>query len=298
MEPYITVIVPHYNNQSSIKKTISSVLNQSYKKFELIIIDDCSDDVKMLENIISGFNDNRISLIKHTTNKNGSAARNTGIANANGEWIAYLDADDEWEKDHLINYVKLLDDSSENTLFYCKSVVKTNDIDDIIMPLSALNAQSISDYLFCSDGFIPTPSFFISKKASLKIRWNENLKRHQDYDLLLNMEKNGIKFKMSDHTGVIIHWEDNDTESKGGTWKFSYNYVKTHKQLFTNTGYNCFVLKHVVYALFQKRNVIKGLTIFFNECSVSDFNFKDYIFLLNYLIFGNLRLIYKLNKLF
>ena len=97
----ISTIIPHYNNQTTIARAISSVLKQTYQNFEIIIVDDFSIDINLLENILSSFNTDKIILIKHSKNKNGSVARNTGVSNAKGEYIAFLDADDEWNNNHL-----------------------------------------------------------------------------------------------------------------------------------------------------------------------------------------------------
>ncbi len=92
--PLVSVILPTYNRGKLVSKSINSVLNQSYNNFELIIVDDGSTD--QTEKIINSFNDNRIVYLKHNYNKHASAARNTGIAKSKGEFIAFLDDDDQW----------------------------------------------------------------------------------------------------------------------------------------------------------------------------------------------------------
>src|SRR5690625_1682678 len=94
-----------YNKEKHITKTINSVLNQTYKKFELIIIDDGSID-RSLE-VVEKFNDSRIKVF--TFENNGvSVARNLGIEKAKYNYIAFLDADDEWEENFLFNVKKLI----------------------------------------------------------------------------------------------------------------------------------------------------------------------------------------------
>jgi len=94
--PTISVIIPTYNRSNLLKRAINSVLNQTFKDFELIVVDDNSaDDTKEVVNRF-GAGDSRIKYIRHKRNKGGSAARNTGIKHAKGEYIALLDDDDEW----------------------------------------------------------------------------------------------------------------------------------------------------------------------------------------------------------
>lgn len=99
-----SVIIPLYNKECEIKRTVRSVLAQTVKDFELIIIDDGSTDngpAKVLE-----FNDPRIKLISQE-NKGVSAARNRGISEAQNELISFLDADDEWAEDYLETIIRL-----------------------------------------------------------------------------------------------------------------------------------------------------------------------------------------------
>jgi len=96
MIPTVSVIVPVYNRAGTIVRSLESVLAQSYKDFELIIVDDGStDDTGGLVRALA-FRDNRIRYMRHDTNFGQSRARNTGIAASRGRYIAYQDSDDEW----------------------------------------------------------------------------------------------------------------------------------------------------------------------------------------------------------
>ena len=94
--PKVSVIIPTHNRAHLIGRSIQSVLNQTYQDFEIIVVDDGSTD--NTKDIIEKFQkkDNRIKYIRHEKNKGGSAARNTGIKAARGEYIAFQDSDDEW----------------------------------------------------------------------------------------------------------------------------------------------------------------------------------------------------------
>ena len=97
----ISVIIPSYNRETTIKRSVQSVLNQSYTDLEVIVVDDCStDDTSSVVNRIMA-RDNRVKYIKHEINAGACAARNTGIAAASGEYIAFQDSDDSWRKDKL-----------------------------------------------------------------------------------------------------------------------------------------------------------------------------------------------------
>lgn len=95
----VSIITPTYNDSRFIKETIKSILNQTHKNIELIIIDDCSTDDTF--NIVKTFKDDRIVLLKNEKNCGTAYSRNLGIANASGDYIAFLDADDLWDKDKI-----------------------------------------------------------------------------------------------------------------------------------------------------------------------------------------------------
>ena len=90
--------MPVYNRKDIVLDSINSVLNQSYENFELIIVDDASDDgtAELLKEI----DNNKIKVIFHEVNQDASAARNTALKEANGKYIAYLDSDNLFEKDY------------------------------------------------------------------------------------------------------------------------------------------------------------------------------------------------------
>jgi len=92
--PKVSVIIPTYNRAHLVGRAIRSVLNQTYQDFEIIVVDDHSTD--NTEEVVKSFNDPRIRYIRHEKNRGGSAARNTGIRAARGEYIAFLDDDDYW----------------------------------------------------------------------------------------------------------------------------------------------------------------------------------------------------------
>lgn len=100
----ISIVIPLYNKERSIAKTLECVLSQTWQDFEVVVVDDGSTDRSA--EVVKRCTDPRIRLISQK-NAGVSAARNRGIAEARGEWVALLDADDEWEPDYLATQVAL-----------------------------------------------------------------------------------------------------------------------------------------------------------------------------------------------
>ena len=88
----ISIVIPLYNKEKSIEQSLRSVLSQSYDDFEVVVVDDGSTDGSV--GVVEATNDPRIRFVKQE-NGGPSKARNTGVKNAKGEWVLFLDADDE-----------------------------------------------------------------------------------------------------------------------------------------------------------------------------------------------------------
>ena len=110
----ISIIIPLHNKEEYIVNTVESVLNQSFIEFELLIIDDGSTDNS--KELVKNIKDNRIKLIS-IDNSGVSIARNTGIKNAKSDWIAFLDADDWWEKTFLEEIYKTINKHPQHKIF-------------------------------------------------------------------------------------------------------------------------------------------------------------------------------------
>lgn len=113
--PLVSIIVPIYNGASTIRETLDSVLQQSIKAFELIVIDDGSTD-NTLE-VVAGFEDPRLSVFSYP-NAGVAATRNRGVTHASAEYISFIDADDLWTPDKLARQLDVLESSPNAAIAY------------------------------------------------------------------------------------------------------------------------------------------------------------------------------------
>lgn len=116
MSPIVSVVIPLYNKEKWIERTLSSVLNQSFTDWEAIIVDDGSTDssVEVVEEFIQKNPRNWVLIKNH--NAGQCRTRNSGIAKAKGEYVAFLDADDIWSRNKLFDQVEVLKNNSEVSL--------------------------------------------------------------------------------------------------------------------------------------------------------------------------------------
>ena len=107
MKYLVSIVIPVYNAEKFIDETISSVLDQTYTNWELLLVNDCSKDnsVKIINKYLK---DERIKLINNKVNSKVAISRNNGIKAAKGKYICFLDADDKWDKEKLEKQVKFM----------------------------------------------------------------------------------------------------------------------------------------------------------------------------------------------
>lgn len=108
IDPLISIVIPVFNRENTILYCLNSVLAQTYNNIDVIVVDDCSTDSTV--DIVNNYPDSRVRCIVLEKNSGAQAARNRGIKEAKGEWIAFQDSDDEWLPDKLKKQVSALMD--------------------------------------------------------------------------------------------------------------------------------------------------------------------------------------------
>ena len=200
----VSIIIPTYKNRGGLTTSVDSAIRQTYQNIEVIIVDDNppdSEERHFTEQIMEGYlADPRVRYIKHAENKNGAAARNTGINSSTGEYIAFLDDDDEFLESKIERQVEYLKTHSRYSAVYCLSYV--NGKKEIIHPYEG---DASIPLLMCRTKMF-TPSLMFRREALLSIRgFDENFSRHQDYELLLKFFANGYKIGCLQEYLTIVH---------------------------------------------------------------------------------------------
>lgn len=190
----ISVVIPTYKNKGNIAECINSVFSQTYKgPIEIIVVDDndpASEARKTTEAQMEAFtNNDTVRYIRHEKNKNGAAARNTGIKASKGEYIAFLDDDDLFLPEKLEKQLTYLEDHPEFEATYCfaQNYDKT--------PFQATPyTGDVSKHLLMLESRMFTPSLMFRREPLLAINgFDESFLRHQDYELLLRFFDAGYK---------------------------------------------------------------------------------------------------------
>lgn len=223
-EPLVSVVIPTYNRQQQLKKTIDSVLNQTYKNLELIVVDNCSD-YNFIE-FIRAFNDDRIKAFQNTNNGIIAVNRNFGIKKAKGEFIAFCDDDDWWYENKLEVCLQLL--RNEDVVYHGFDIYSEKPTREKL-PGRPLNKLNVFLDLYINRNAIPNSSIIIRKNLLDivgGISEDRNLVSVEDYDCWLRIAQQSNNF---------VHINENLGSYYLGDGNMSSNDLKrieAHKFLF------------------------------------------------------------------
>ena len=185
--PLISVIIPTYNRGALLGRAIRSVLAQSYRNIEIIVVDDASDDYSGA--VVKEFSDNRLSYIRHDSNMGGAKARNTGIKAAKGEYIAFQDSDDEWVKDKLEKQIQVFKLANENIGVVHSGFLIVSDNSSQYMPTGDVLKKegNVYEHLL-SENFVGTPTLLVKREVFDKVGvFDGSLPRYHDWELAIRM---------------------------------------------------------------------------------------------------------------
>ena len=252
--PFFSVVIPVYNRSECFARALFSVICQTYTHFEIIVVDDGSslDEFAKILEFVFFFPDIDIRVICHSQNKNGSTARNTGIDNAFGKYICFLDSDDEWLPEKL-NSVKYIIDKYGSKFIYHQFQVQDANNRGVVIPKEPIEKNdSFFDYIFLkNDGFgIATPTITVCTRLARDIRFNENLCYHQDWDFCNRLKKVYPEFYLLKEMLTIVHVSSCFSVSKSITFVKSWTFFK---EQFANLK---FETRLTVYSIFLLRRSI------------------------------------------
>ncbi len=183
----ISVIIPTYNRGTVIKSSIQSVLNQTYKNIEVIIVDDCSEDntQKIVEDL--AVSDSRIRYIKLDKNLGACAARNIGIEASVGEFIAFHDSDDICYPDKLDIQIKAIQDNKADVVFCKMNNVVSGKRMGIVPETDKFNEGFLDDD---EEVFgISTQTIFAKRKVFEECKFDVSFPRFQDFELMIRIKQ-------------------------------------------------------------------------------------------------------------
>lgn len=289
MNSLISIVVPVYNNIHFLKEAMNSLKIQTYKNFEVIVVNDGSFEIKKIRKIINFFKkDFKTYLINYKNNKGVSYALNKGIKKSKGKYISWLSHDDYFHPNKLLKQINSIKKNEEKIVFTSFYQVDENRNIKKTKKYKKFLFEYKYHILFRDDINLSTALF--SKKIFKKVGYFDLKKKHtQDYDMMFKMFK---KFKVEIINEPLFY----SRQHKKQTSKIQKNDVYNEKKNFILLNIN------KISRIFERSNIFKKSYIVFflrlkNICEVNT-RIKKLIFEQNFFINLTLQFVYVISRLF
>jgi teichuronic acid biosynthesis glycosyltransferase TuaG len=217
----VSVIIPVYNGKNYIKQSINSALNQTFKDVEVIVIDDFSND-GTYEYVLNEFgNVGKVKIFRNEKNMERSYSRNLGFNVSSGEYIFFLDYDDEWKA----NYIEeTLENFNNFDIVYSIPRTFIDKNGNVLRVSKRKYSKDINELVFSAQIAYPSATAFKREKF---IYFNENYNQREDWELFIRAVLSGLKIKVIDNNKVMIREHDKRT-SRG--LSFLNNTLKVYSE--------------------------------------------------------------------
>ena len=252
--PLVSVVIPTRKRPGLVGRAVNSALRQTLDEIEVIVVIDgpCEETFQVLRRI----EDSRLRVKSLDRQVGVGEARNAGVREARGKWVALLDDDDEWFPRKLEIQLQTAEQSSYlYPILSCRFIARMKE-GDLIWPRRYPEPnEPLSEYLFCQrglfggEGFIAMPSIFTTKHLLERVPFGKGLGQHQDWDWLLrvnNHEDVRIQF-VPDHEPLFIcNMEENRPKMWHTTdWHYSLSWGDAHREWLTSRATISFILTRV-----------------------------------------------------
>jgi len=304
-QPLVSVIIPTYKRNDSLKRAIDSVLKQTYENYEIIVVDDNDEDsVFRLSNekLMKEYSNNKkVVYLKHKKNLNGAAARNTGISYSRAKYIAFLDDDDEFMEKKLELQVKKLEklDKSWGAVYCNYSIFRKNRL--IFKNRKNVSGNLMKDLLLKDVKIYAGSTLLVRKRVLDELNgFDTTFNRHQDWEFLIRFFRK-YKIGVVNQNLVKIHKDDTSNFPNSELLirtkkKFFLKFNDDIKKMETYIQKEIYKrhLLDIVRALIRERNLLNAVKVFkkakrYSRISLLElltlfFTFVDTIFHFKYMI--------------
>ena len=239
-KPFFSIIIPTYNRENTIERCIASVLGQSYINFEVLVVDNQSVDKTIA--IASNIDDDRVKVVVNEKNFERCYSRNRGVDLAIGEYVLFLDSDDYFEKDHLLNWEKYLKTRSiKNEFYVCNKKILQNEKFVATSDLNFINDIQIS---ILKNPIIPG-QICIAKDQFKSIKFNSEYLIFEDTAMWLELlEFNTLEIANHNTFVYVLHGDNSVDFAKSNFGYRRYislrNFMNDHPSIIRKIGLSLF----------------------------------------------------------
>lgn len=253
MAGLVSIIMPSYNTAPFIAESIQSVLAQYYKDWELIIVDDCSNDET--DQVVDSFlTDSRIKYLKNEKNSGAAASRNRALREAKGKWIAFLDSDDLWTPDKLSKQIRFMENNDYHFSYTNYSEIDAEGHRKGIMVTGPKKITKTGFYNFCWPGCL-TVMYDTEIVGLIQIA---DIRKNNDYAMWLKVCKKADCYLLDETLAQYRKGREGSISSHGIKTMIGWHY-KLYREAerqnavaaMFNTGRN------MLFGLYKKKKYVK-----------------------------------------
>ena len=226
MNPLISIVIPTFNREKVLKRAIDSVISQTYEKWELIIVDNCSIDGT--KKLVDSYFDSKINIISVENKGVIGLSRNLGIRKANGDLIAFLDSDDWWESIKLERILNDFDESTDIIYHDCYIITESRKKNT---NCRVLKGDVLTD-LVINGNTLVNSSVVVKNKCLNEVGGfseEEEIIGWEDYHLWLKLARSNFRFKKTNGE-LGFCWQGGENFDNPGRVLFNISNIKKHFQ--------------------------------------------------------------------
>ena len=242
------MVIPTRRRPELLLRAIESVLRQTYDQMEILVVIDGPDEATRAA--LGGVQDSRLRVIALPESVGGSDARNTGVQKAKGEWIAFLDDDDEWLPAKIEKQMALAAQANELYPVIASQLIAKSPYGEFIWPRRFPGkGEPVCEYifnrktLFAGEGLLQTSTLLTRRVLMELVPFTSGLPKHQDIDWYVRVAQvPGTAFYFVPEPLVNFYVEENRASlSARSDWRFSLDWLKSNRSRMTRRAYAGFI---------------------------------------------------------
>ncbi|WP_185974377.1 glycosyltransferase family 2 protein [Litoribacter populi] len=277
--PFFTIVIPTFNCADFIRQTVEMVKGQSFRDWEMVVVDDGSTDQTW--EILKEFavSDSRIMIDQRPQNrrKGPSACRNIGVENSSGQYIAFLDADDEWSIDRLQCAYNYIQETGANAIYSGAWVVDLKG-KYFRESRSIRQGESIFDFTINGDSFAQTSTLMVKSEIAKQVAFPEAIRFHEDFAYFIEVGEM-VSWSYYPSKDVLVRWEDNHL--KKVDYKDCLWFYDRFEKLSTDRDSRVKYLKYMLIESIMKKSELKVNNSYKKLLSEENYRFNfNYIILI------------------
>ncbi|MGA3011518.1 MAG: glycosyltransferase [Terracidiphilus sp.] len=228
MNALVSAVIGTYHRPGLVQRAIRSALNQTYLNLEVVVVVDGPEPETV--RILQALNEPRLRIVGLPENIGIAGARNVGVREAKGEWVAFLDDDDEWLSQKIETQLANLAEFDPHTNFIvCRAAEADTGIQKVFPREFPRVDEDWSEYIFCRGGLLLPSTYLVKKSLMLTFPFTKGITGYEDFDWLLRVRHSrALVSKWIDQALVIYHNQSNDATrlSTGSDWCDYYQWAR------------------------------------------------------------------------